>query len=84
MSFMQVFHWSRPYSRPYDSRVAAKVGGRGQKSTKKAGKLQLTLTDHVNIGPDSPKMHSYQQAGPSGTPALSSLFLPFSFIQECR
>ena len=28
-----------------------------------AGNLQLTLTDHVNIGPDSPKMHSCRPVG---------------------
>ena len=39
-------------------------------SPRQAGNLQPTLTDHVNIGPDSPKMHSYWPVGYSGTPAL--------------
>ena len=33
---MRVFHWSRPYSRTYDSMVSCK--SRGQKSIKKGGK----------------------------------------------
>ena len=42
---MQVFHWSWPYSRPYDSRVGCK--SRGQKSTKKGRKIlgRLHLPD---------------------------------------
>ena len=35
--------------------------------------MQPTLTDHVNIGPDSPKVHSYRPVGSSGTPALGVL-----------
>ena len=35
-----------------------------------AGKLQLTLTDLVNIAPDPQKIPSYAQVGSSGTPPI--------------
>ena len=36
------------------------------------GNLKPTLTDHVNIGPDSPKMHSYWPVSFSGNTALTN------------
>ena len=42
-------------------------------SPRQADNLQPTLTDHVNIGPDSPKMHSYHSVGSSGNSALESV-----------
>ena len=42
-------------------------------SPRQAGNLQPTLTDHVNIGPDPPKMFSYWPVGSSGNTALKLL-----------
>ena len=38
-------------------------------SPRQSGNLQLTLTEHLNIGPDSPKMHSYRHVGSNGNTA---------------
>ena len=46
-----------------------------------ARKLQLTLTDSVNIAPDPRTIPTYQQVGSSGTPPLGRIILEQTLIR---
>ena len=50
-------------------------------SPRQAVNLQPTLTDHVNIGPDSPKMHSYWPVGSNLSHSSCLLKCLFQYLE---